>query len=354
MQMTFRWFGKEKDTISLEQIKQIPGVVGVVPALHDLPAGEAWTEDRVQAMYDEITAAGLTMECIESVNVHEDIKIGLPTRDKYIENYKTSIRNLAKVGVKVICYNFMPVFDWTRTDLYMPLGDGSTCLCYDGKQVEGKSPEDMFKEIDDNSNGYAMPGWESERMDEIKELFVKFKDVTAEDLWNNLKYFLDAIMPVCEECDVKMAIHPDDPPWSIFGLPRIITGKDAIERLLTMVPSKYNGITLCTGSLGASPDNDIAQIIKAAKGRIYFAHLRNVQHNEQWFNETAHESAAGSLDMDERVKALQEADFDGYVRPDHGRMIWGEVARPGYGLYDRALGVCYLNGLWEAVEKSRK
>ena len=182
MQMTFRWFGKEKDTVSLEQIKQIPNVVGVVPALHDLPAGEAWTMDRVQAMYDEITAAGLTMECIESVNVHEDIKIGLPSRDKYIENYKTSIRNLSKVGVKVICYNFMPVFDWTRPDLYMPLSDGSTCLCYDGKQVEGKSPEDMFREIDDNSNGYAMPGWETERMGEIKELFEIYKGVTAEDL----------------------------------------------------------------------------------------------------------------------------------------------------------------------------
>ena len=354
MQMTFRWFGKEKDTVSLEQIKQIPNVVGVVPALHDLPAGEAWTMDRVQAMYDEITASGLTMECIESVNVHEDIKIGLPSRDKYIENYKTSIRNLSKVGVKVICYNFMPVFDWTRTDLYMPLADGSTCLCYDGKQVEGKSPEDMFREIDDNSNGYAMPGWETERMGEIKELFEKYKGVTAEDLWNNLKYFLEAIMPTCEECDVKMAIHPDDPPWSIFGLPRIITDKAAVERLLAMVPSKYNGLTLCTGSLGASPDNDMVEIIKAAGDRIYFAHLRNVRINNQWFNETAHESNAGSLDMYEIVKALQEVGFDGYVRPDHGRMIWGEVARPGYGLYDRALGACYLNGLWEAVEKSRK
>ena len=182
MQMTFRWFGKDLDTVSLEQIKQIPGVVGVVPALHYLPAGEAWEMEDVQKMYDEITAAGLTMECIESVNVHEDIKLGLPTRDKLIENYKKSIRNLAKVGVKVICYNFMPVFDWTRTDLYMPLPDGSTCLSYDGKQVEGKSPEDMFKEIDDNSNGYAMPGWETERMGEIKELFAKYK--TIEDFAN--------------------------------------------------------------------------------------------------------------------------------------------------------------------------
>lgn len=354
MQMTFRWFGKEKDTVTLEQIRQIPGVTGVVPALHDLPVGEAWPMDRVQAMYDEITAAGLSMACIESVNVHEDIKIGLPTRDKYIENYKTSIRNLAKVGVRVICYNFMPVFDWTRTDLYMPLPDGSTCLCYDGKQVEGKSPEDMFREIDSRSNGYAMPGWETERMGEIKTLFEKYKTVTAEDLWQNLKYFLEAIMPVCEACDVKMAIHPDDPPWGIFGLPRIITDKAAVERLLAMVPSACNGLALCTGSLGASPDNDLREIIAAAKGRIYFAHLRNVSVNNQWFNETAHESACGSLDMYAIVKALQENGFDGYIRPDHGRMIWGEVARPGYGLYDRALGACYLNGLWEAVEKARK
>ncbi|HRL87553.1 MAG TPA: mannonate dehydratase, partial [Candidatus Fimenecus sp.] len=157
MQMTFRWFGKDKDTVTLEQIKQIPGVTGIVPALHYLPAGEVWPLEDVTAMRDEIVAAGFTMECIESVNVHEDIKIGLPSRDKYIDNYIESIRNLAKVGVKVICYNFMPVFDWTRTDLAMDMGDGATCLSYDGAQIEGKSPEDMFREIDENSNGYAMP-----------------------------------------------------------------------------------------------------------------------------------------------------------------------------------------------------
>ena len=159
-------------------------------------------------------------------------------------------------------------------------------------------------------------------------------------------------MPTCEECDVKMAIHPDDPPWGIFGLPRIITDKHAVKKLLDMVPSKYNGLTLCTGSLGASPNNDMVEIIKAAKGRIYFAHLRNVQINNQWFNETAHESEAGSLDMYEIVKALQEAGFDGYVRPDHGRMIWGETGKPAYGLFDRALGATYLNGLFEACEKA--
>lgn len=353
MQMTFRWFGSEKDTVTLGQIKQIPNVVGVVPALHYLPAGEVWPMEDILKMKSEIDAAGLTMECIESVNVHEDIKIGLPTRDKYIENYIESIRNLAKVGVKVICYNFMPVFDWTRTDLAMNMGDGATCLSYDGVQIEGKSPEDMFKEIDSNSNGYAMPGWESERMPEIKELFQKYKNVTAEDLWANLKYFLEKLMPVCEECDVKMAIHPDDPPWSIFGLPRIITNRDSLERLLTMVPSKYNGLTFCTGSLGASSKNDLPAMIREFGDRIYFAHLRNVKVIDNHFNETAHESNNGSLDMYEIVKALQDVGFDGYIRPDHGRMIWGEVARPGYGLFDRALGVAYINGLWEAVKKSR-
>ncbi len=354
MQMTFRWFGSEKDTVTLEQIRQIPNVVGVVPALHNLPAGEAWELDDIMKMKAEIEKAGLTMECIESVNVHEDIKIGLPTRDKYIENYKTSIRNLAKAGVKVICYNFMPVFDWTRTDLAMDMGDGATCLSYDGVQIEGKSPEQMFKDIDDNSNGYAMPGWETERMPEIKELFEKYKGVTSDDLWNNLKYFLDAIMPVCEECDVKMAIHPDDPPWDIFGLPRIIKDRESLKKLLEIVPSKYNGLTFCTGSLGASSKNDLPAMIREFGDRIYFAHLRNVNVVDNHFNETAHESNTGSLDMYEIVKALQDVGFDGYIRPDHGRMIWGEVARPGYGLYDRALGVAYLNGLWEAVKKSKE
>ena len=354
MQMTFRWFGKDKDTVTLEQIKQIPGVTGIVPALHYLPAGEVWPLEDVTAMRDEIAAAGFTMECIESVNVHEDIKIGLPSRDKYIDNYIESIRNLAKVGVKVICYNFMPVFDWTRTDLAMDMGDGATCLSYDGAQIEGKSPEDMFREIDNNSNGYAMPGWETERMGEIKELFEKYKNVTSEDLWNNLEYFLNRLMPVCEECDVKMAIHPDDPPWGIFGLPRIITGRESYRRLFDIVPSKYNGITFCTGSLGANKDNDLPAMIREFGDRIYFAHFCNIKVSDRHFNETAHKSSEGSLDMYEIVKALQDVGFDGYVRPDHGRMIWGEVARPGYGLYDRALGAAYLNGLWEAVEKSKK
>ena len=314
MQMTMRWFGKEKDTVSLEQIRQVPGVVGVVPALHALPAGEAWPLDMIMDMKKEIEDAGLTMECIESVNVHEDIKLGAPTADMYIENYKTSIRNLAQAGVKVICYNFMPVFDWTRTDLAMDMGNGATCLSYNGVQVEGKSPEDMFREIDDNSNGYAMPGWETERMGEIKELFEKYKNITADDMWNNLKHFLEEIIPVCEECDVRMAIHPDDPPWDIFGLPRIIKNIEDIRKFLKLVDSPYNGLTFCTGSLGASDKNDLPTMIREVGDRIYFAHLRNIKIRESWFNETSHLSEDGSLDMYEIIKALQGILREGRTR----------------------------------------
>lgn len=354
MKMTMRWFGRDRDTVTLEQIRQVPGVTGVVPALHSLPAGEAWPSDMIEAMKKEIEDAGLTMECIESVNVHEDIKLGAPSAERYIENYKTSIRNLARAGVKVICYNFMPVFDWTRTDLAMDMGNGATCLSYNGAQVEGKSPEDMFREIDDNSNGYAMPGWETERMGEIKELFEKYRGVTAEDMWRNLEAFLSGIIPTCEECGVRMAIHPDDPPWDIFGLPRIIKNIEDIRRFLKLVDSEYNGLTFCTGSLGASTQNDLPAMIREVGDRIYFAHLRNVRVTGNCFNETSHLSSDGSLDMYEIVKALQDTGFDGYIRPDHGRMIWGEVARPGYGLFDRALGAAYLNGLWEAAAKERQ
>lgn len=354
MQMTFRWFGDTKDTVSLEQIRQIPGVKGVVPALHTLPAGEAWPLDMITDMKREIEAAGLTMECIESVNVHEDIKLGNENADRYIDNYIESIRNLGKAGVRVICYNFMPVFDWTRTDLAMDMGNGATCLSYNGKQIEGKSPEDMFREIDENSNGYAMPGWETERMGEIKDLFKKYKGVTEDDLVENLRHFLRRIAHVCEDCGVKMAIHPDDPPWGIFGLPRIIKNTADLERLLSLVDSDINGITFCTGSLGASKDNDLPAMIRKFGDRIYFAHLRNVLRRDGWFNETSHLSSDGSLDMYEIVKALYESGFDGYIRPDHGRMLWGEKARPGYGLYDRALGAAYINGLWEAVSKSER
>ena len=354
MEMTLRWYGSKFDTVTLKQIRQIPGVTGVITTLYDTAPGEVWSRERIKEMKDEVEKSGLHVSGIESVNVHDAIKVGTSDRDKYIDNYIETLENLGKEDIHLVCYNFMPVFDWTRTDLAMDMGDGATCLSYDGAQIEGKSPEDMFREIDNNSNGYAMPGWETERMGEIKELFEKYKNVTSEDLWNNLEYFLNRLMPVCEECDVKMAIHPDDPPWDIFGLPRIIKNAADLERLLSLVDSDINGITFCTGSLGASKDNDLPAMIRKFGDRIYFAHLRNVLRRDGWFNETSHLSSDGSLDMYEIVKALYESGFDGYIRPDHGRMLWGEKARPGYGLYDRALGAAYINGLWEAVSKSER
>jgi mannonate dehydratase len=353
MKMTFRWFGSDSDSVSLEQIRQIPGVSGVVGMLPDIPAGERWPRDRIAALKREVEAAGLELEVIESVNIHDSIKTGSPDRDRCIENYQATIRNLAEYGIKVICYNFMPVFDWTRSDLAKPLADGSTALSYEQDAVDKIDPEKMAETINAASSGYTLPGWEPERLSRLTELFAAYRDVSEDDLVANLKYFLEGIIPTCEKFDVKMAIHPDDPPWNIFGLPRIVRNAADIERLLALADSPYNGLTLCSGCFGANPENDIPGMIRRFGPRIHFAHVRNVKVQRPGsFHEVSHLSADGSLDLYEILRAYHDIGFQGYLRPDHGRMIWGEQARPGYGLYDRALGITYLNGLWEALEKS--
>lgn len=353
MKMTFRWYGSGFDPIPLKYIRQIPGVTGVVGTLMDVPAGELWPLEKIKALQKEVNDAGLELEVIESVNVHEDIKLGLPTRERYIENYKQTLRNLKEIGVKVVCYNFMPVFDWTRSDLAKVLPDGSNVLSYDQSIIDQiTDPQKMADEIQKDSGGFEMPGWEPERMASLKKLFEQYKSVSHDDLFANLKYFLEQIIPVCEECDIKMAIHPDDPPWDIFGLPRITTNAENLERILGLVDSKYNGLTLCSGSLGSNPDNDIPALVRRFGNRIHFAHVRNIKiHERGRFDESSHLSTDGSLDVFEIMKAYHDVGFDGYVRPDHGRMIWDEKGRAGYGLYDRALGITYLNGLWEAIEK---
>ena len=355
MQMTMRWFGPEEDKVSLEHIRQVPGVEGVVGALYDVAVGEVWPEDKIERLVSQAHAAGLKMEVIESVNIHDDIKIGLPSRDRYIANYQQTIRHLARFGVKVICYNFMPVFDWTRTELARVRPDGSTVLAYKQSAVDALVPEKMFESIAGDANGAILPGWEPERMAKVKELFDAYRDVDDEKLFANLKYFLERIMPVCNEYDIKMAIHPDDPAWSVFGLPRIIINKENILRMMKMVDDPHNGVTFCSGSYGTNLENDLPDMIRSLKGRIHFAHVRNLKfHSQQDFEEAAHLSSDGSFDMYEIMKALYDIGFDGPIRPDHGRMIWGEKAMPGYGLYDRALGATYLNGLWEAIDKSHK
>jgi mannonate dehydratase len=352
MKMTFRWFGSQDDSVTLAQIRQIPGVSGVVGMLPDIPAGEVWPKNRIAALKHEVEAGGLELEVIESVNIHDAIKTGSPDRDRCIENYKTTIRNLAEYGVKVICYNFMPVFDWTRSELAKPLADGSSALAYDQKVVDTIDPERLADTLNSASCGYSLPGWEPERLGKLKELFAAYRDVSEDKLVANLKYFLERIIPICRECDVKMAIHPDDPPWNIFGLPRIVRNTGDLDRLLGLVDSPYNGLTLCSGCFGANPENDIPAMIRRFGSRIHFAHVRNVKvHQPGLFNEVSHLSSDGSLDLFEIMRAYYDIGFKGYLRPDHGRMIWGERARPGYGLYDRALGIAYLNGLWEAIGK---
>lgn len=205
MIMTLRWFGKEFDSVSLKQIRQIPGVKGVITTLYDSKVGEIWDIEKVRKIKKEVEEAGLKIYGIESVNVHDDIKIGCQSRDKYIENYIETLKILGNEGINLVCYNFMPVFDWTRSDLAKVRPDGATVLSYDQDIIDKIEPEKMFNKIDSNSNGYVLPGWEAERLSKIKELFEMYKDVDDEKLFENLKYFLNAIIPTCEKFGIKMA-----------------------------------------------------------------------------------------------------------------------------------------------------
>lgn len=311
--------------------------------------GEVWSRESIAELKKQTEEAGLHFEVIESVPVHEDIKLGKPARDRYIANYCENIKRLAEAGIKCICYNFMPVFDWTRTQLDHVLPDGSTSLVYYQEQVDQVNPLASDSDL-------TLPGWDaSYTREELKQVVAEYNSMSEEDLWDNLKYFLEAVIPTAASCGVNMAIHEDDPCWSIFGLPRIITCEENLDRFLKLVDDPHNGITLCTGSLGCSAENDVVKMAGkyAAMGRIHFVHARNVAvlEDNRGFEERAHLSACGSLDMFAILKALHDNGFDGYIRPDHGRMIWGETGRAGYGLYDRALGATYLNGIWEALDK---
>ena len=345
MEMTLRWYGTGYDSVTLEQIRQIPGVRGVITTLYDTLPGEIWTPERIAAMKDEVEASGLRVSGIESVNVHDAIKAGTAQRDEMIDHYIQTLENLGKADIHMVCYNFMPVFDWTRTELARKRPDGSTVLAYTQKAVDELNPEKMFASIGADTNGFILPGWEPERMDRIKELFELYRSVDEQQLFENLRIFLEAIMPVCDRYDINMAIHPDDPAWSVFGLPRIIINERNLQRMMKMVDNPHNGVTFCSGSYGTNLENDLPHMIRSLKGRIHFAHVRNLKFNTpDDFEESAHLSSDGSFDMYEIMKALFDIGFDG--------PIWGEKAMPGYGLYDRALGAAYLNGLWEAIVKS--
>jgi mannonate dehydratase len=341
--ITFRWFGP-RDPIPLQHIRQIPAVRGIVGALFDIPVGEVWSLDRITALREDVEKHGMSLAVIESIPVHEDIKIGRATRDRFIDNYCESIRNLGRAGVPVLCYNFMPVFDWIRTNLALRLDDGSTALAFD---------DAALAKIDLSRGTADLPGWATAYSpDELGKLLAAYRSVSESKLWDNFAYFLERVVPVAASAGVHMALHPDDPPWSIFGLPRIITSGAALERVTSTVDNEANGITFCAGSLAADPANDLDAIVRSlgAKRRIHFVHCRNIKRTgKHSFQETAHPSDRGDIDMRAVLSALHDTGFAGPIRSDHGRMIWGETGQPGYGLHDRALGAMYLHGLWEGI-----
>ncbi|MFC6464415.1 mannonate dehydratase [Marinilactibacillus sp. GCM10026970] len=343
MKLGFRWYG-QSDKVKLDYIRQIPNMKGIISALYSVPVGDVWPKKDIQELRNEIENKHLRLEVIESVPIHEDIKLGLETKDEWIKNYQQTIRNLAEEGVKVICYNFMPIFDWTRTTLDFLNKDGSSSLALDEKELE---------KLDPLNQSLSLPGWdESYEYEALKELMNQYESVDEEKLWENLTYFLQKILPVAEEVGIKMAIHPDDPPYSIFGLPRIIKNKKSYKRLFKISTSPSNGITFCTGSLGVGKENNIYEMLDEylSMGKVHFMHVRNIQvHKNTSFEETAHASNYGSIDMIKIMSLLKKYHYSGYMRPDHGRMIFGEKGRPGYGLYDRSLGTSYLYGIWETL-----
>ncbi len=368
MKMGFRWYGEGNDTVSLDDIRQIPGVETVVWSLHHKQAGEVWDEAEIAheiatitQLTDEHRARGVTKtldaEVVESVNVHESIKLGTTVlgmgRDEAIANYVTTLERLGRAGVKVVCYNFMPVFDWLRTDLFHPLPDGSTALFYEKAVVDGLTPEKLIEDMAAGTGDLTMPGWEPERLAHFAELNEAYQGVTHEDMYDHYKYFLDAVIPTCEEYDVKLGVHPDDPAFDLFGWPRVVSTKDDLARVLSLNESLYNGLTLCLGSFSSNPESDAVDAVRTFMDRIHFTHVRNIKHLPGGdFTEVGHRASEGSVDTVGIMKAYAEAGFTGYVRPDHGRHLWDENTtrrpRPGYGLYDRALGTQYLLGLWDA------
>lgn len=343
MQMTMRWFGPA-DPVPLWKLRQVPNLTGIVSALHDVPPGVPWTRPDVAALRAQVESAGLQLSVIESIPVHEDIKLGNAHRDGRIQAFISSLEAVAAEGIRVVCYNFMPVFDWTRTDLAMRLPDGSTTLTFRQADVDA-TPGDEPP---------ALPGWaEAYTVQELQALRAAYTDIDAAKLRANLAYFLQAVVPEAARLNVKLAIHPDDPPWPVLGLPRVVSTADDLEFLLSAAPDEHNGLTFCTGSLGAWSGHDLPAMVDRFADHIHFVHARNVRRiAERDFDEVAHISAHGNVQLAKTVMKLARLRPGVPIRPDHGRMIWGETGRPGYGLYDRALGATYLQGLIDAVEES--
>ncbi|MBD0831864.1 mannonate dehydratase [Aestuariibaculum sediminum] len=385
MQETFRWFGVS-DSVTLSDIKQA-GATGVVTALHHIANGEVWEIDEIQKVKNLIESAGLIWSFIESIPIHEDIKLRKGNYQQRIENYKQSLRNVAACGIKNVCYNFMPVLDWTRTQLFWKLEDGSTALRFDKVEMavfekfimerqgveEAYTPEILALAEKRFSNMSAkekqtlednvlkgLPGTVDDlTIPQFKEMIAQYDYLTHADLKANLSFFLNEVIPVCEENGIVMAIHPDDPPMDIMGLPRIIKSESDLDDLVKFIDSPSNGITFCTGSLGANPDNDLPSMIRKFANRIHFLHLRNVRREADGsFYEDNH--LDGSTDMYEVVKAVLEIEKQRKIqlpmRPDHGHQMLSDLennkAYAGYTAIGRLRGLAELRGLALGLSRS--
>ncbi|HET8986807.1 MAG TPA: mannonate dehydratase [Trueperaceae bacterium] len=339
---TMRWFGPE-DPVPLANLRQVPGLDGVVTALSDVPAGVAWTRDQVAERVELLERHGLRWLVVESIPISEDIKTDGPARDAHVEAWTESLRVVAAAGISTVCYNFMPVFDWMRTDFAMPLADGSTAMSYD---------ESALARFDLSRGMERLAAWSSGYDGEqLKAAFARYEDIDERRLREHLASFLRDVTPVAEEVGVRLAIHPDDPPWSIFGLPRIVKDADDLRFIVDAVDSPANGLTFCTGALGANGANDLPAMAADHAERIAFVHARNVAlTGPRDFHEVAHHRDAGAVDLPRVMRELFRAGVDVPIRPDHGRMLWGEQAIPGYGLYDRAIGLAYLQGLEHGMD----
>jgi len=382
---TWRWFGPQ-DPVSLQDVRQA-GATGIVTALHHIPHGDVWPENEIRRRQEEISVAGLSWEVVESVTVHESIKAGTEECQYYIENYKYTLRNLAACGIKTVTYNFMPVNDWTRTSLDYLMPDGSRALYFNwydlavfdvlilkregavkaySKEILTEAEKRFTNYTQDELDHLAgvimfgIPGEKKQTVEGMRTELQKYEGIDHSTLRENLSFFLKQVVPVAEEAGIRLAIHPDDPPFAMLGLPRVVTNAEDLDFILDAVDSPANGLCFCTGSLGANPENNLVQMIKKAGTRINFVHLRNVKKDVTGnFFEDDH--LGGDVDMYAVMKAVlevqQQVPYQIPFRPDHGHQMMDDlnkITNPGYSAIGRMRGLAELRGLQLGILRSMK